>query len=159
VSPDQIDRLTPEVGGGEATNTERQTVLSDTESLRRIQKTRRPPGYLGEYYCGRVEGGPFSTAIQRSKPMRGRGPLDNTQHLFLSNTQSVRVAEERLQVPDSGQNSAQTRQTAQALRQQTKTLTACLENRINEEVKRIDEEVEQLLHSLQHLKQRVLQTG
>jgi len=129
-----------------------------------------------------VEGGAFGTALQGSKPTRGKGLLEDTQHLFLSDTQSLQVAVERLQVPDSGQNSAQsskqaskmdkektlradsghqvnTRQTTQALRQQTRALTVCLENRINEEVNWIDEKVEQLLHSLQHLKQEAPQTG
>jgi len=50
--PDQIDRPTPEVGGGGITD--RQATLSDTEGLRRSQRARRPSGYLGEYYCGQV---------------------------------------------------------------------------------------------------------
>jgi len=57
VSPDRVDRHTLEVGGGKATNTERQAVLSDTEGLRRSQRTRKPFEYLGEYYCGQIKGG------------------------------------------------------------------------------------------------------
>jgi len=167
VVPERIDQPTPEVRGGGATHPERQATLSDTEGLRHSHRTQRPPGYLWEYYCGRVEGGPFSTAPQGSKPTHGRGPLEDTQHLFLSNTQLLWVAAERLQVPDGGQNSAQSsrqastvdeektlqtdsghqvnaRQTIQALRQQTRTLIVGLEDRINEEVKQIDEDVEQL---------------
>jgi len=48
--PDQVDRPTPEVEEGGIPNTEGQATLSDTEGLRRSQRTRRPPGYLGEYY-------------------------------------------------------------------------------------------------------------
>jgi len=105
--PDQVDQPTPEVGEGGVTNTERQATLSDTEGLRRSQRTRRPPGYLGEYYCGQVEGGPFDTTLQGSTPTHGRGLLEDTQHCFLPNTQSLRVATERSQVPDNGQSSAQ----------------------------------------------------
>ncbi|KAF6038092.1 hypothetical protein EB796_003601 [Bugula neritina] len=148
--PDQVDRPTPEVEEGGIPNTEGQATLSDTEGLRRSQRTRRPPGYLGEYYCGQVEGGPFDTTLQGSTPTHGRGLLEDTQHCFLPNTQSLRVAAERPQVPDNGQSSAQSSkqaskmdeeetlrvdskhqvnigQTTQALRQQAGALTVCPE--------------------------------
>jgi len=63
--PDQPDRATPEVEEGGIPDTEGQATLSDTEGLRRSQRTRRPPGYLGEYYCGQVgEGYPSPSGVE-----------------------------------------------------------------------------------------------